>query len=67
MDSPSKLRMISRVAGTLALVVSLGRVWFAVVKHMPMPWTSVIASVLICAFVWWLPEGGQQPAQTARP
>jgi hypothetical protein len=67
MASASKLRMISRLAGVLALVVALARLCVAFMKHMPIPWTSVILAVLICAFVWWVPEGGQQPAQNARP
>jgi hypothetical protein len=58
MTSASKLRTLSRFLGVLALVIALGRLCFAVVKHTPIPWGAVLASVVICALVWMVPEAG---------
>jgi hypothetical protein len=68
MASASKLRTVSRFLGALALVVAIVRLCVAVMKHTPIPWAAVIASVVICALVWLMPEGGQssEPAGSVR-
>jgi hypothetical protein len=58
MASASKLRTVSRFLGVLALLVALVRLCLAVMKHTPLPWTALIAAIVVCLLLWMIPVAG---------
>ena len=58
MASASKLRTVSRFLGVLALVVALVRLCLAIMRHTALPWTALVASIVVCALLWMMPVAG---------
>jgi hypothetical protein len=62
MATPSTLRTVSRVLGSLTLIAAMARVAMAVSKGAPIPWVIVLCAVAVCALVWLLPPSLGQRA-----